>query len=354
MKTTRILTVLMALLFNAIVAVALAPALPFSAAATFGGLTALSFIPKGLGILPMAIQKEIWINDIVENLFKANPHLNYATNADEFVLAGKVVHIPNAGSVPGVKRNRTNLPASVTIRADVDITFSLDEYTTDPIMIPNAEEYEVSYDKRASVTSEQSNALSELVGDWFFYYWAPSASTSIIRTTGASTTAHIGTGNRKKVEVADVKKAQLYLNKQGIAKNDRYAILDADMYDQFTDGLTVTQYRDFSASYNQAEGIVGRLFGFTFLDPRATVLTYDNTSTPVVKTPDAASANTDNAGGLFWQKDAVIRALGAKEFFESEDDPTYFGSIYSALIRAGGRKKRNDGKGVIALVQAAA
>jgi len=193
-----------------------------------------------------------------------------------------------------------------------------------------------------------------LVGDWFFYYWAPSASASIIRTTGDSVTAHLGSGNRKKVAVADVKKAQLYLNKQGVAKEGRYAILDADMYDQFTDALTVTQYRDFSASYNQAEGIVGKLFGFTFLESRATVLTYDNTGTPVVKAPDASSASTDNAGGLFWQKDAVIRALGTKEFFENEKDATYYGDIYSALLRAGGRKKRNDGKGVIALVQTAA
>lgn len=359
MKTLKILLLISStLVFNVAMAVGIAPALEVSPDAIFKGLLGIeavvSFIPMPRGVLAMAIQKEIWIGDIVTNLFKANPHLNYAMNADQFVLAGKVVHIPNAGSKPGVKRNRTNLPASVTIREDVDITFSLDEYTTDPILITNAEQYETSYDKRSSVTSEQSNAIAELVGDWFFYYWAPSAATCIIRTTGDSVAAHVGSGNRKKVTAADVKKAQLYLNKQGIAKNDRYACLDADMYDQFTDSLTATQYKDFSASYNQAEGVVGRLFGFTFLDARQTVLVYDNTSTPVVKTPDAASASTDNAAGLFWQKDAVIRALGTQEFFENEKDATYFGDIYSALLRAGGRKKRNDGKGVIALVQASA
>ena len=357
MKTLKLLLLsIMALVFNVAVSAGIAPAIGLPFGAIFGGLTitsitAASFVPSG--VLSMAITKEIWINDIVENLFKSNPHLNYAMNADQFVLAGKVVHIPNAGSKPAVKRNRTNFPASVTIREDVDITFSLDEYTSDPMKITNAEKYELSYDKRASVTGEQSNAIAELVGDWFFYYWAPTSATCFVRTTGDNTTAHIGTGNRKAVVAKDVKNCQKAMNKQGVSKLERYAILDADMYDQFTDSLSITQYRDFSASYNQAEGIVGKLFGFTFLDSRATVLRYSNDSTPEVRDPDAAGASTDNAAGLFWQKDCVIRALGDKEMFENVGDPTHYGDIYSALLRAGGRKKRNDGKGVIALIQAA-
>ena len=358
MKTLKILIfVLIGLAFNASVSAGISEATQLEFGHVFAGGIALaailSFMPMPAGILTMAIQKEIWIGDLVTNLFKANPHLNYAMNADQFVLAGKVVHIPNAGAKPAVKRNRTNLPASVTIREDVDITFELDEYTTDPILIPNAEQYELSYDKRSSVTSEQSNALNELAGDWFFYYWAPSAATSFVRTTGDNVVAHIGTGNRKKVTYADVKACQLKLDKQGIAQNDRVAQLDADMYHQFTDSLTATQYRDFSVSFNPATGVVGMLCGFTFIAPRGTVLMYTNDATPLVKDPEVTAASTYNAAGLFWQKDCVIRALGTQEMFENEKDATYYGSIYSALLRLGGRKKRNDGKGVIALIQAA-
>ena len=87
----------------------------------------------------MAIQKEIWTNYIMGNLFKNNEFLNYAYNADQYVLAGKVVHIPQAGAKPGTQRNRTQLPASVTQRTDVDITYAIDEFTSDPILIPNAD-----------------------------------------------------------------------------------------------------------------------------------------------------------------------------------------------------------------------
>lgn len=344
------------LMFNLAVSAGLAPAINLPIGAVFGGISAieasLSFLPLPEGSL-MAVTKEIWLNDIVSNLFKANPHLQYAMNADGFVLNGKVVHIPNAGDKPNVERNRSKYPATVLKRTDIDITFSLDEFTSDPMLIDNAEQYELSYDKRASITSEQVSALAEVVGDWFFYYWAPSISTAIVRTSGSNVTAHLGTGTRKAVTVADVKSIKKKLDKMGVPAVGRVAQFDADMMDQFTDSLTATQYKDFSSYFNAAEGTIGKLFGFTFLDARATVLAYDNSSTPVAKAPTDASGTTDNGAALFWHKDMVIRALGQNEFFENIKDPTYYGDIYSALIRAGGRKKRNDGVGVVALVQAA-
>jgi len=333
----------------AFASVAAVPFLPVA-----GGLFAASFLQMPGGVAFAGVQREIWINDIVGNLFKANPHLNFAMNADAFVLSGKVVHIQNAGGVPAVKRNRTNFPATVTQRQDVDITFVLDEYTSDPIKISNAEQYEESPEKRASVMSEQSAGISELVGDWFYRYWAPSLATQIKRTTGDSVAAHYGTGNRKAVALKDVKQMQKFMTKQGIPTEGRVACLDADMMDQFTDSLSATQYRDFSNYFDASTGVVGKLFGFNFLDPRATVLRYSNATTPVPIDPDTAEATDNNGGGLFWHKDLVIRALGEKEFFEDLKNPEHYGDIYSALLRAGGRIKRNDGKGVFALVQATA
>ena len=45
----------------------------------------------------MAVEREIWEGDIVEKLYAENPHLSLCVNADQYVLAGKVVHIPQAG-----------------------------------------------------------------------------------------------------------------------------------------------------------------------------------------------------------------------------------------------------------------
>ena len=352
MKTAKLLISLtIALLFNGVVAAFLAPVVGLPVEGVFLALTGLSLIPMPSGVAVMAIQKEIWINDIVGNLFKANPHLAHAMNADQFVLQGKVVHIPNAGTKPNVEKNRSTLPATVVQRTDIDITFPLDEFTSDPILIPNADKYELSYDKRMSVISEQASALAEIVGDWFFRYWAASAAANIVRTSGGATAAHYGTGNRALITLTDVKNIQKLFNKNNIPQEGRIAALDADMMDQFTEGLNVSQYRDFSAAYDASNGVLGKLYSFTFLDPRSTVLYYTNATVPVVKDPGSAAADTDNGAALFWHKDSVIRALGNNEMFEKIGDPTFYGDIYSVLVRAGGRVRRSDGRGVIALVQ---
>lgn len=304
----------------------------------------------------MAIQKEIWTDHIQANLFKDNEFLNYAFNADQYVLEGKVVHIPNAGAVANIVKNRSSLPATVSQRADVDITYSVDEFTTDPILIPNADTVELSYDKLSNVLSEYESALRQLVGDWMLYNWRAETAGGIVRTTGGSgaltVPAHLpsATGTRKKMSLADVKAARLALNKQNVPKDDRYLILDSDMYDQLMDELNISTYRESSKELDLPKGVIGKIYGF-YLMERTTVGVANNAATPVTQTPGTAGTTVDNAVALAWQKNCVERALGMVDFFENLGDPTYYGDIYSALVRMGGRKRRNDYKGVIAIIQ---
>lgn len=337
------------LLFALMGSVAIAPNIGLSVPTVFGFIVLLSFIPQPKNMVYMAIQKEIWLADIVGNLFKSNPHLNYAMNADEFVLAGKIVHIPNAGSKPNVVKNRAKLPATIMKRNDIDIYFPLDEYTSDPMRIDNAEKYELSYDLRNSVIGEQKSAIAEIVGDWFFRYWAPTASGSIKRTSGTNVSAHYGTGVRKSVMLSDIKDIKKMMDNWNIPQEGRVACLDAEMMDQLTSTLGPSTYKDFSQYFDAANGVLGRLYGFDFLAPRSTVIRYNATAVPM--DPDSAESLTDNSGALFWQRDLVVRAMGNNELFESVGEPTMYGDVYSALLRAGGRIKRNDSKGVIALVQ---
>jgi hypothetical protein len=352
MKKLSIKSIFKALLVNVLFGFILAPILSFAPVLVIAGLFLISCVPLPAGVAFMAIQKEIWEADIVENLFKDNEFLNYAVNADQYVLAGKVVHIPNAGGPPTVVKNRSSLPASVAKRTDVDITYALDEFTSDPIHIDNAESVELAYDKRQSVLADSQGAIKETVADWVLRAWAPSADANIIRTTGAAILAHLddATGNRKKFLPADLKKARKVMNKMGVPKTERYALFSSDMEDQFTDGLTATEYRDFSRVMDEKSGIVGELYGFKIMS-RDSVLTYTNASTPVVKDPGAAGAATDNDCVLCWQKQSVERALGEVKLFEAVGDPTYYGDIYSVLLRMGGRIRRNDAKGIVAIIQ---
>jgi len=303
----------------------------------------------------MAIQKEIWQSHIEGNLFKNNEFLLASYDAGQYVLQGKVVHIPQAGALPNIVKNRSNLPASVSQRADTDITYSLDEFSTDPILIPQAESIELSYNKRESVLSEYEAALRQLIAESVLYDWCPTVTDNLLRTSGAVVNSHLAgtTGNRKKFVSSDLKAAQLALNKQNIPLEDRYALLSADMFQQLTDDLSATQYRDFSMTFDAKEGVLGKLFGFNIM-MRSNVVSYTNDTTPAAKAFGSLSAPDENDAVLCWQKNAVERALGSIHFFERTGDPTYYGDIYSIAIRMGSRKRRNDEKGILAIVQAAA
>ncbi|HLZ89964.1 MAG TPA: phage capsid protein [Puia sp.] len=311
-------------------------------------------IPKIRGVRTAGIQVEIWERDIIGNLFKNNDFLLQAYNADQYVLQGKVVHIPQAGGLQNVVKNRNALPAAVTQRTDVDITYALDEYTSDPFLISNAETVELSYDKRMSLMTETIQALRQTVADTILINWAPSNGFQLLRTSGgaAGKTAAAytpgATGVRKTLSVLDVIAAQAAMDGQDIPDDDRYALLDAQMYSQLLAELSQTQYRDFASGQDLARGIIGEMYGFKFYK-RSSVLIYDGN--PLPKAYGAAGAATDNAASLFWQKNSLERALGEVKMFERMNDPQYYGDVYSVLLRMGGRIRRNDGKGLIAMAQ---
>ena len=353
MKSNSIIKVLTAVLFSVVMGGILAPVLGISTLAAAGGLTAASFIPKPQGVMSMALDVEIWKPWIVEQLFRNNEFLNYAVNADEYVLQGKVVHIPNAGDASSVTRNRTSLPATVKKRTDIDITYALDEFTSDPRILTDAEKI-LSYDKMTSMMGQDMRAIRQLVADWVLYHWRVESADYIVRTSGAAVAAHLSgaTGNRKAIKPTDLEEAAARMDEVDIPSEGRYALLDARINQQFMGALSPTEYRDFSSVKDMKKNIVGEYAGFKIIK-RSSVLRATNAGTPVVKAPGAAAATSDNAVALCWQQDCVERALGETKIFENQQDPQYYGDIYSLLVRMGGRKIRNDQKGVVGIIQAA-
>ncbi len=314
------------------------------------------FIPSTGGLM-MAVQVEIWQKDIVSNLFADNTFLSKAFNADQYVLQGKVVHIPQAGTPSAVVKNRTTLPAVAVKRTDTEVSYSLDEYTTTPRVVQVTEEIESSYDKRQSVIGEDKDALVESVSEEMIDKWSPeaaAAATCYLRTTGSAVAAHLpsATGNRLAITVDDVANAQFKMNSLKIPKADRYCLIDSWMYKQLLASMTESARLAFHSQADIANGTIGKLHGFEFYE-RSSVTRYTNVATPVHKTNDASGAATDNAAALFWQKNSVERAMGEVVAFDNPKDATYYGDVLSFLVRAGGRIRRSDNKGVVAVIQAA-
>ena len=297
----------------------------------------------------MAIQREIWQALIVEGLFADNSFMAKAVNDDMYVYEGKKVHIPNAGSPSKVEVNRSSTPATVAKRTDTDLEYTLDEFTTDPVLIPHADMVELSYNKRNSVISQDKLQLIDKVSQTMLYNWDPT-STNFVKTTGGAVDAHTesATGQRKALVRADVINLMNKFNADNVPQKDRYLLLDAQMYGELLADLSESDKWAFLQSADMQKGILGQLYSFNVM-MRSQVLRYAIGGS--LTKWETTGAATDNAAGLAWQMQSVSRALGEVKIFDSTDNPMYYGDVYSFLVRAGGRIRRNDKKGVYALVQ---
>lgn len=296
----------------------------------------------------MALNKEIWINSIQENFYPDDSFASKSVDDSSFVT-NHTVHIPNAGKPSGVEVNRTKKPAEISERTDQDLTYDIDELTSNPIYIPNVDTVELSYDKRQSVIANDRQELQRVANQNLLYRWAKNA--SLIKTTGAAADAHTSdsaTGQRKKFSKAEVMAAMLRFNKDNVPMQGRYILLDAAMYAELLGDLTDKELSAFLNSANAQEGIIGRLYGFSFMQ-RSEVLRVDSKNVILKWTEEDAA--DECAAALAWQEGCVSRAMGDVKMFQKMDDPTYYGDIYSFLVRTGGSMRRYDKKGVLLIAE---
>ena len=294
----------------------------------------------------MALQKEIWLNHLVELLFADNTFAARSIDHSAFVT-DKTVHVPNAGSAPSVVKNRSVFPATAAQREDYDLTYDINEYSTDPVHIQDAERVELSYNKRESVLKQMKSALADKAHIDLALSWVPSGYAKV-GTSGAAAPAHMpsSTGNRQAMTKADVLAVKNLFDLDDIPQTGRCMLLDAVMYNQLVASLSESEANAFNASVNAQRGILGRLYGFDFY-MRSSVFRVAANGASMAS---SASATT-SAAGLAWQEDCVSRAMGNHELFENNKDALFYGDVMSALVRAGGSYIRNDKKGVAVIYQ---
>ena len=328
------------------------------------------------GVTMNGISREVWESYIEENLFPDESFLNGMMDDSEYVDY-KIVHIPQAGGTYNVQKNRTldGTQTQGTRRTDTTVDYYIDEYTSDPFIIVDAEKVELSYNKMDSVLYEQKLQLRRVIAENIMYSIAPTGTATladgvtinnnILRSTGyqnndaanaVSALAYTpgATGNRLKFTVFDLKQAQNFLDKQDMPEEDRYVLASADAIQQLVDDLIATKYRgSLNDVYDTKTGNVTKLLGFTFYK-RSKGMVYNNAATPVRKAVGAAGAADDNDAIIFWQKSAISKAIGDVHVFETLNDARSYGDLYSCLVRMGASKRRYTEVGVGAIVQSAA
>lgn len=316
----------------------------------------------------MALQKEYWIEDIEKNLYASNRFLGLIGKDDSKYVNNKTVHIPESGSKPGVEMDRSVVPATLSQRTDGEGTYSMNSYSTDPILLKDYDdEWFLSYPKRNDVMGDHINTLSDAIAKQTLYKWGATGVTTvsgsnIVRTTGSASSgswAHNNvTGTRKLLTLADFRNGMKVLGSQDLGAGQIYMIIPESMY--WNDLMSITEFTktlDFGGKAVLPDGMITSALGVTIVR-RSSVIVYDNTATPVRKTLNAngtiaSEGAADNNGILLVHEKYVRKALGSIKIFTKEDDPTLYGSAISAEVIHGAAKARTTELGVVSIVQAA-
>ncbi|MEQ8547630.1 MAG: hypothetical protein RIC03_06955 [Cyclobacteriaceae bacterium] len=318
------------------------------------------------GYAYMAITTEFWQNHIEEEIFADNSFLRFSKSADDAVLNNRAVHIPQSGGSGNVVKNRTALPANIRKRTDTDVIYLLDEFTTDPVLIPNADTKELSYDKMNSVLGEDMDNLKEVIAESTLDKWVSSGVYGSYVATGLPS-AHIfqvsgtngvlnaeaasATGNRKIATLKDLQRLQAYFRTINRWKEGKmYIMLPPTMLTELfpADSVITATYMQNVTENERRLGIMFKAQGFNIMS-RSSVLRTQSDGT--LRVQGEAGAAGDHAAALAWYSESVEFAMGGVEAFENLGDPTMYGDVYSFLARTGGRAVREDYKGIAVLRQ---
>lgn len=307
----------------------------------------------------MALDREQWLADIQENLFKNNEIINRATNHDGFVNY-KTVHVPQAGANPTITKNLGSFPATISQRTDSELTYSMDTYYVEPIHIERGQETAfISYDKRMSILNQHIKTLEDVLTNQALYKWAPAGAGTFVKTTGSAVSTALApsaTSTRLAITLADILSAKAKLDEANVPAEGRILLMPSSIYNgQLLAIQDVYQMQSYGSSALPS-GVVNRIHGFDIM-VRSTVVVYDNTATPVLKTvgdngTPSSPATTDNLACLAYHPSFVAKAKGNADVFINENDPAYYGSIVSALQLFGASKMRTSQTGIVAIVQA--
>ena len=295
----------------------------------------------------MGLLQTLWMKRIMENIYADNAFIEKSQNWDEYATNGaKTVVIPQAGLAAGFERNRTVRPAVAVEAPDSDVEYVMTNYTSNPVLVTNLDQLQMSYDKMQSKVVNMTSELKEGMAVDLLYAWRPEAA-NILQTTGGDTESGLvgSTGNRKRLTFADCVKAGKFMNKKNIPKLGRILLVTSDMHaDLLLDPDVKDKFNTTLANLNT--GVLGTLAGFTVMERSSTLAC---TSANAVKVPSAAIAATDSEMAIAWHPQFVGRSLSGIQTYYEENSPLYYGNIISMEANLGGKKAYADGRGVVGI-----
>jgi hypothetical protein len=257
----------------------------------------------------MALNKQVWLKQILEGFYPDDSFLTKAVNYSEFVDNNRL-HIASAGIDPTVLINNTTYPIAVVGRDDDDNEIALDKFETENTIVRRPDVIEYSYDKLESVIRQHRATLRKSVSMKAAHAFGPASDTDdtpIVATTGATT------GNRKRMSFADILALKERFDDAEIPLSERYLVL----HPKHVSDLLLADIELFKNLTDLKDGEPFKFAGFGC---------YSFSHTPqyraLAKVPFGAVAQPGDAFSsiAFYAKE-VMRADGEIYMYATEDDP---------------------------------
>lgn len=314
----KFITLVCALLFNAIMGAFLATAVGISPVVGALGAEAIASIPSLIsgsatsGIMRAGVLTEVWTGELVKSL-RAGLEASWLDGIPDAtsVVNNDVIHLVDVGVDPDVLVNNTTYPIAIQELSDGDISISLDKFQTKVTPITDDELYAISYDKMARVKESHANAISD--SKFAKAAHAIASATNYVVTSGS---ADANTG-RLKLTIADIIALKAKFDKMKVPAVGRRLVLTSD---HVNDLLAISE--SFTRQYNldTVNGRVARLFGFDIYE-FANCPVYTPTGTKQAL-GTAESGNKFQASFAFYAP-RVFKATGSTKmyFSEAKNDP---------------------------------
>lgn len=169
----------------------------------------------------MALNKQIWINQLKEGFYPERNFLNKVENFTDLV-DNDTLHFPSAGIDPKVLVNNSTYPIKIVGRDDEDNAIVLDKFETENTIVRRPDAIEYSYDKLDSVIRQHRSTLQTSTARKAAHAFAPESDTidtPLILTSGAKAKG------RKRMMFEDLLALKERFDDALIPLEERYIIL---------------------------------------------------------------------------------------------------------------------------------
>jgi hypothetical protein len=252
----------------------------------------------------MALNKEIWVNDIREFLLPDNTFVTKGTDYSAFA-DNHQIHIPLGTSFVETEKDRTQFPASVSALNESEDVITMHHFTTNPVRIFNPEDVELSFDKRSVITKRLAESINQ------------SIALEVVNTISAIS-GHSVPPDDNVLEL--MREIALEFDHACVPESGRYVMMNATAYSKLLKNLTDVQTNAFLACADLKSGVIGNIYGLNVMKNFYVT---------------GAQQNNISVDIIYWHKDDYYFALSDVEIYSQENAPEYYGPVISASVRFG-------------------